>query len=136
MHRTHCLPRPQKVCQTSLGLGMRIVLWDFLAMLTADVENNKHCIVTELSEIQKQKWKNVKLHRIYYMLSKEARDMYFVKINLVYGMDQFKVLNQVVHDSDLLHPLYQADIFYNWSVVKFLGFQSALIISCISIVSH
>lgn len=96
MPHTHRLPRPQKVCQTLLGLGMRIVLWDFLAMLTANVENNKHRIVTELSERQKQKWKNVKLHRIYSMLSKEARDMYFVKINPVNGMEQFKILNQVV----------------------------------------
>lgn len=87
---THCLPRPQKVCQTLLGLGMRIVLWDFLAMLTANADNNKYCIVKEMSERQKQKWKNV------YMLSKEAKYMYFVKINIVYGMEQFKVLNQVV----------------------------------------
>lgn len=72
------------------------LLWDFLAILTANVENNKQCIVTELSERQKQKWKNVKLHRIDYMLSKEARDIYFVEINPVYGMDQFKVLNQVL----------------------------------------
>lgn len=69
---------------------MRIVLWDFLAMLTANADNNKHCIVKEMSERQKQKWKNV------YMLSKEAKYMYFVKINIVYGMEQFKVLNQVV----------------------------------------
>lgn len=69
---------------------MRIVLWDFLAMLTANADNNKYCIVKEMSERQKQKWKNV------YMLSKEAKYMYFVKINIVYGMEQFKVLNQVV----------------------------------------
>lgn len=44
-----------QVCQTLLGVGMCIVLWDFLAMLTANVENNKHCIVTELNKRQKQK---------------------------------------------------------------------------------